>query len=55
LPEHPALLVLHPLKEKIPERIDGRLTTKAIINVLVIGICPEPEFICITEEQEAEE
>jgi hypothetical protein len=55
LPEHPAFLVFHPLEEEYPERINGRFPGKAIINVLVIGICPEPEFIRITKEQEAKE
>ena len=55
LPEHPALLVLHPLEKEIPERIDRRLAGKAIINGLVIFVCFEPEFVSVGKEDQAEE
>ena len=44
--ELPAPSILHPFEEKLPERINGRLTSKAIINVLVL-VSLEPEFIGI--------
>jgi hypothetical protein len=54
LPEHPAIFVLHPLQKKLPKRINRWLPGKAIINVLIIGIGLEPEFISVAQEQQAE-
>jgi hypothetical protein len=53
LPKQPVILVLHPLEKKLPERIDRGFPRKAIINVLVILIGFEPEFIGIGKEQQA--
>jgi hypothetical protein len=55
LPEHPSLLVLHPLEEEIPERVNGGLAGKAIINGLVVFVRFEPEFAGVGKEQQTEE
>jgi hypothetical protein len=43
------------LEKEFPERVDGRLMRKAIINVLIIGIGFKPEFVCVAKEDQAEE
>ena len=55
LPEHPTLPILHALEEEILEGIERRLSRETIINVLVILVRFEPEFVGIGEEQQAEE
>ena len=55
MPELPARSIFHALKEKLAERIDRRFTRQAIINVPVILVRFEPEFIRVTKEQQAEE
>ena len=49
------MLVLHPLQEELPEWIDRWLAAKAIINVLIICIGPEPQFVAVAKEQQAEQ
>jgi len=44
------MFVFHSLEEELPERIDGRLTGKAIINVLIVRVRLEPEFIRVAKE-----
>jgi hypothetical protein len=51
LPEFPAFSILHALEKKTPEWIDRRLTSQAIINVLVILVRFEPEFVRIAKEE----
>lgn len=55
LPQDPAFFVFHPFQEKSSERVDGRLAREAIVNVLIILICFEPQLICIAEEEQAEQ
>jgi hypothetical protein len=55
LPQHPAILVFHSVQKESPEWIDRRFTGEAIINVLVIFVGFEPEFVRIAKEQQAEE
>jgi hypothetical protein len=43
------------LEEEFPEWVDRWLPGKAIVNVLIIGIGLEPEFIGVSKEQKAEE
>jgi hypothetical protein len=54
LPEHPALLIFHPLAEELPHGNDRGLTGKAIINVLVVLVCPEPQLVGIGNKYKAE-
>jgi hypothetical protein len=54
LPQHPALLVFHPFEEEFSEGVYRRFTGEAIINVLVIRIRFEPEFVGVEKEQQAE-
>jgi hypothetical protein len=49
------LLILHPLSEEFPERIDRRFACKAIINVLIILVGLEPELVTIAQKQQAEQ
>ena len=53
LPEYPSLLVFHSVEKKLPKWIERRLADKAIINVLVISVRLEPEFIGIVQEYHA--
>ena len=47
--------VLHPLEEEILEGVERGFAGKAIINILVILVCFEPEFVRVRKEQQAEE
>jgi hypothetical protein len=55
LPELPAASILNPLEKKLFEGVDGRLAGKAIINVLVILVRFEPEFVGIAKEKQTAE
>jgi hypothetical protein len=55
LPEYPALFIFHPFDEEIPHGDERRLTGKAIINVLVILVGLEPQFVGVGDEYKAEE
>ena len=54
LPKYPTFLILHSLEKEPPKRIYRRLMGKAIINVLVILIRFEPEFVRVGKEQQTE-
>ena len=51
----PAFAVFQPLEEEILERVKGRLSSKAIINGLVIFVRFEPEFVGVVKGQQAED
>ena len=53
MPEYPILLILHSLQKKLAEWIERRLAGKAIINVLIVLVCFEPEFIGVVKEYPA--
>ena len=55
MPEDPTLLIFHPLEEAFLEGIERRLAGQAIINVLVVRVRFEPEFVGVRKEQQAEE
>ena len=55
MPEYPTLLVFHPLEEEILEGVGSPLIGEAIINVLVVCVRFEPEFVRVRKEQQAEE
>jgi len=51
----PAFAVFQPPEEEILERVQGRLSSKAIINGLVIFVRFEPEFVGVGKEEQAED
>jgi hypothetical protein len=53
LPEHPSLLIFHPLEKEFSQWIYRWFAGKAIINILVVHVCLEPEFIGIVKEYPA--
>ena len=55
MPEYPSLFVLHSLEEEFSERIERRLAVQAIINVLIVLIRFEPEFVGIRKKKQTEE
>ncbi len=55
LPEHPSVLVFQPLEEELPKGIDRGLAGEAVVNVLIVGVCFEPEFPGVVKEQNTEE
>lgn len=55
LPKNPTLFILHLFEEEIFERVERRPAGKTIINVLIIRIRFEPEFITVRKEDQAKE
>jgi hypothetical protein len=55
LPEYPALFIFHPLAEEILHGDERRLARKAIINVLIVLVGFEPQFVGVGNEYKAEE
>jgi len=50
LSEHPLLLVLQSFEEKIPEWIGRGWIGETLVNLLVIRVRFEPEFVRVQEE-----
>ena len=55
LSQHPLLLILQSLEEKVPERIRRIRPGQALIKLLVILVRSEPEFVRVQEEHQAEQ